>query len=241
MRFCVELLLENPKISKEKNKMVMHLMKILFENTDKRMYEELYKTEENKEKNFTFSTYLGRNVKFKRETIYIPDQKIILNFSTYDVSEGILFYNSFVKNLGLEIPVENNFITINSIKQGEIDYIKEDIIFSTNSPIVVREHKGNNEKTWYHNLSDEKGYEVFIENLKWQLKSNLKDISQEDINSIEVQILDNKMVNIKHYGITIPSNLAKINISAKAYIIDYLYKAGIGSRRSQGFGYLRIE
>ncbi len=241
MRFCVELILENPYITKEKNKMIMHILKLLFEKTNSDYYMELYDEVENKEKNFTFSTYLGKGVKFNRDSIFIPDQKILLNFSTYDLSEGILFYNSFVTNLGLEIPVYRNTVTINSIKKGRMGLIEEDIILSTASPIIVREHSGDNEKTWYHDIGDDRGFEIFKENLNWQLVSNLKGVNKKDIKELRVKVLKNKIVNIKHYGIVIPANLAVLNISAKAYIIDYLYKAGIGSRRSQGFGYLNIE
>lgn len=241
MRFCVELLINNPIIPKEKNKMIMHIIKLLFENTNKSMYEKLYEKENNREKDFTFSTYLGKNVKFNKDTISIPDKKIILNFSTYNPKEGILFYNSFVQNIGLEIPIKKNLITINNISQGHMGYIEENTIFKTSSPIVVREHKNDNKKTWYHNLNTKEGYDIFINNLKWQLKSNLSSIKSEDIDEIDIDILSNKIVNIKHYGITIPSNLAIIKIRAKYYIIDYLYNSGIGSRRSQGFGYLDIK
>lgn len=241
MRFCVELGIKNPYITKEKNKMIMHIMKLLFENVDSKKYMQLYEDEENKEKNFTFSTYLGRGVKFNRENIFVPEQKILLNFSTSDVSEGILFYNSFVENIGLEIPIEDNLVTIESIREGNVGLIEENVIFSTNSPIVVRQHDGDNNETWYHDLNTKEGYEIFIENLRWQLRNNLKNVKENDIEDVKVKILENKIVKIKHYGIVIPSNLALINITAKAYIIDYLYKSGVGSRRSQGFGYLNIE
>lgn len=240
MRFCVELALENPYITKEKNKMIMHVLKLLFESTDSDKYQEMYEQKKNNEKNFTFSTYLGRGVKFNREDIYLPDKKILLNFSTYDISEGILFYNSFVENIGLEIPVENNIITINKVKKLNMGLIEENILFSTSSPLVVREHSGDNKKTWYYDISNEKGFEVFKENLRYQLKSNIENIKDKDIDEIQIKVLKNKLVKIKHYGITIPANLAIINVNAKAYIIDYLYKAGIGSRRSQGFGFLNI-
>ncbi len=240
MRFCVELLLKNPRISKEKNKLISHIMKLLFQHTDPRAYSGLYELEENKEKDFTFSTYLGRGAKFNRDDIFIPEQKIILNFSTYDIGEGILFYNSFVNSIGLELPIEDNIITVNEIRKSSMGAIEEDIVFVSKSPIVVREHRGDNKTTWYHDLSSQEGYEVFMENLAWQLKTNLDNIALEDIDSMKVEILDHKMVKVKHYGITIPSNLVSIRVLAKAYIVDYIYKAGLGSRRSQGFGYLDI-
>ena len=34
--------------------------------------------------------------------------------------------------------------------------------------------------------------------------------------------------------------MAEIKFNAKTYILDYLYKAGVGSNRSRGFGCLDI-
>jgi CRISPR-associated endoribonuclease Cas6 len=108
------------------------------------------------------------------------------------------------------------------------------------SPVVVREHKGDNDKTWYHSLNEEKGREIFMKNLKYQLLDTFGEERKLDIDEIEFQVIGNKEVKVKHYGIEVLSNICKLRICAKPYILDYLYKSGIGSRKSSGFGMLDL-
>lgn len=241
MRFSVELLLENEIIPKDKNRIILSLLKNCFSSYSEEYYENLYQNTNNKIKDFTFSLYLG-GCKFLREEILIPGKKIILNFSAYSFEDGIMFYNSFLCNKGKRYPLKNNTIMI-----GKINLVKEktiysnEIIFKTMSPIVVREHNGNNGKTWYHSLSSEEGRAIFIENLRYQLKDVFGERVTYDFKDIEINISnDNKEVKVKNYGIEVLSNIAKIKIKSQPYILDYLYKAGIGSKRGSGFGMVDI-
>lgn len=236
MRFNVELLLDNEIIPKDKNRIVLSLMKHNFESYDKDYFTELYLETPTKPKSFTFSLYMG-NCKFLREEISIPEKKIILNFSTYDIKDGIMFYNSFLTNKGKKYPIKDNVITINKTNLSREKTITESqAIFVTRSPISVREHHGENEKTWYHSLRDKKGQDIFENNLKYQLKDVFGEERILDINEVEFEVLANKEVKVKHYGIEVLGNICKLKIKAKPYILDYLYKAGIGSQRSTGFG-----
>ena len=61
-----------------------------------------------------------------------------------------------------------------------------------------------------------------------------------DINEVEFEVLANKEVKVKHYGIEVLANICKLKFKAKPYILDYLYKAGIGSQRSTGFGMIDL-
>lgn len=240
MRFNVELLLENEIIPKDKNRIILSLIKHNFSSYDKEYYSQLYEETPNKMKSFTFALYMG-NCKFQREEIVIPEKKIILNFSTYDIKDGIMFYNSFLHNKGLEYPIRNNTIKINKINLNKEKAITENqAIFKTLSPISVRKHFGDNKKTWYHSLNDAKGQEVFIKNLKYQLKDVFGEGRILDIKEVDFEVLGNKEVKVKHYGIEVLGNICCLKIKAKHYILDYLYKAGIGSQRSTGFGMVEL-
>ncbi len=236
MRFNVELLLENETIPKDKNRIILSLIKHNFNSYDKDYYSKLYEEIPNKMKSFTFALYMG-NCKFLREEIVIPEKKIILNFSTYDIREGIVFYNGFLKNKGLEYPIKNNSIKVNRINLNREKVVKgNEAIYTTLSPISVREHCGDNKKTWYHSLSNVDGQEVFMRNLKYQLKDEFGENRILDIEEIEFEVLENKEVKVKNYDIEVLSNICHLRIKGKPYILDYLYKAGIGSQRSTGFG-----
>ncbi|MEW8973682.1 MAG: CRISPR-associated endoribonuclease Cas6 [Tissierellaceae bacterium] len=237
MRFNVELLLENENIPKDKNRMILSFFKYLYESYDKDYYNSLYEDEKNKRKTFTFSLYMP-NCKFTREEIVIPEKKMILNFSTDDMKDGIFFYNAALASKGKKYNIKDNSITISRINMNREKRITDDYaVFSTMSPIVVREHKGDNKKTWYYSLNEKKGKEIFISNLKYQLLDSFGEERKLDIEEIKVEVLGkSKEVKVKHYGIEILSNICALKIHAKPYILDHLYKSGIGSKKSGGFG-----
>lgn len=241
MRYNVELALSNKNISKDKNRIILSFLKHIYEDYDKNYYESLYKNEENKVKNFTFSLYMP-NCKFTREEIIIPEKKIILNFSTADMKDGIFFYNAILANRGKPYNIKENFLTVCKISMNKEKPITNDYaIYSTMSPIVIREHKGDNKKTWYYSLNEEEGKEIFISNLKYQLLDNFGEERKLDIEEIKVEVLGrSKEVKVKHYGIEVLSNICKIKVQAKPYILDYIYKVGIGSRKSSGFGMINL-
>ncbi|WIV11671.1 CRISPR-associated endoribonuclease Cas6 [Proteiniborus sp. MB09-C3] len=240
MRYNVELILSNENIPKDKNRIIISLLKHIYESYDKDYYVSLYENEENKSKSFAFSLYMP-NCEFTREEIIIPNKKIILNFATADMRDGILFYNAALANKGKPYKVKDNSITINRINMNKEKIITNDYaVYSSMSPVVVREHKGDNEKTWYHSLNEEKGKEIFIENIKYQLLDSFGEERRLDIEEVDFQVLINKEVKVKHYGIEILSNICMIKVQAKPYILDYIYKSGIGSKRNSGFGMLDL-
>lgn len=240
MRFSVELLLEKDKIPKDKNRIFLSLLKNCFSSYSEEYYEYLYEKTKNKIKDFTFSSYMGK-CKFLRDEIEIPNKKIYLNFSTYNNEDGIMFYNSILENKGNSFPIKNNAMKISRLNlTREKPLYSDEVIFKTLSPIVVREHGGDNSKTWYHSLNTQEGQDIFMDNLKYQLLDVFGEKVKHDFKDISVEVLGNKEVKIKNYGIEVLSNVAKIKIKAKPYILDYLYKAGIGSKRGSGFGMLEM-
>lgn len=241
MRFTVELLLEKEKIPKDKNRIILSIFKNCFNSYSKEYYENVYEKKENKIKDFTFSLYMGK-CKFLKEEILIPDKKILLNFSAYDHSDAIMFYNSFLNNKGKIYPLKENKITIGKIRiKKEKTIYSNEVIFKTLSPIVVREHKGDNKKTWYHSLGNKEGQALLKENLKYQLVDVFGERVLSDFGDISIEVSkSNKEVKVKNYNIEVLSNVTKLKIKANQYILDYLYKAGIGSKRGSGFGMLEI-
>ncbi|AKL95675.1 CRISPR-associated protein Cas6 [Clostridium aceticum] len=241
MRFGVEILLENEMIPKDKNRVILSLLKSCFSSYSENYYKALYVEEQNKKKDFTFSLYLG-NCKFLREEIMVPSKKILLNFSSYNDEDGIMFFNSILQNKGKSYPIINNTMTLQKISLIREKLVHNyEVTYKPLSPIVVREHNGNNKKTWYHSLSNQEGQAIFIENLKYQVKDALGKRGLLDFQDIKIEIAqNNKEVKVKNYGIEVLSNITNIKMKGQPYILDYLYKAGIGSKRSSGFGMVDI-
>lgn len=240
MRFAVELSLENEFFPKDKNRVILSFLKSNYESYDEDYFKGLYKKDSNKEKDFCFSLFLG-NCKFLKDEIEIFDKKIILNFSSYSYEDGIYFYNSILENKNKEFKIKNNIMKISNIRMIKEKIIKEETaIFKTMSPIVSRHHEGNNSKTWYYSLDEEKGLEQLYYNIKEKLIRVFGEEVEYDFKDLKITILKNKIVKVKNYNIVIPSNISILEIESKPYILDYLYKSGIGSKNAQGFGMVDI-
>ena len=127
-----------------------------------------------------------------REEIFIPEKKIILNYSTDDLKNGIIFYNSLLKNKGVKFPIKNNSVNkkINLIREKIIT--GDEAIYKTLSPVSVRHHFGDNKQTWYYSLNDIKGQKVFIKNLKYQLMERFGEDRHLDIDEVQFKVLKNK-------------------------------------------------
>lgn len=238
MRFNVELNLENETIPKDKNRMILSYIKHILQSYDEEYYKSVYENEQNKMKNFTFALFMP-NCKFERETIIIPNKKMFLNFSTSDMKMGISFYNAIIKNIRKKYEIKGNIIEATNINMNLEKNITDDYaVYKMMSPLVVREHEGDNKKTWYYSIKEEKGRNLFIENLRYQLLDEFGESRLLDIEGVRVEFNEEKIktVKVKNYGIEVLSSLGIIKIYGKSYILDYLYKAGIGAKRSSGFG-----
>lgn len=241
MRYRIELIIDKDLIPKDKNKMILYLLKHCFSKYNEEFYKKLYEDNLTNKKDFTFSLFM-KNCKFERDTIIVPDKKIYLNFSTYDIEEGVYFYNAILKNKNKQIPISSD----NNITISKINLIKEkiitteEIITKAMSPVIVRSHTGNNKTTYFHSLNKENGINILKQNLKYTLLNKFGESYKEDIENIDIQIICNKEVKVKNYGIVILGNLCKIKIYGKPFLLEYIYKAGVGSKANSGFGMLEI-
>lgn len=241
MRFLAEIRLAHSRIPKDKNRMILSLFKHSLSEMDGEFFEDLYQSGEPKQKNFTFSLYMPQ-CKFHREEIEIPDCKIVLNVSTYDMDLGVQLFNALLNQVDQPYDYKGNTLTISRVKlQREKKIVSSCIVFQSMSPCVAREHRGNNRENWFHSLSDEKGQEVFIQNLKAQAEKNFPQEAAEDIQALSMRVLRNKEVKVKHYGIEVLGNIVCFELCGKPYLLDYFYKAGAGSMKSAGFSMLNIK
>ena len=239
MRFRITIGINKNEIPKDKNRIIISLIKHQLSQFDTELFSTLYQTGEAKEKDFCFALYMG-NCVFRKETIEIPEQELIITFSAYDLATGIRIYNAFMHGVGDEYNYRGEIIlTIRSVKLLDEKHIFDDrVMFKCQSPCVAREHEHDNTKTWYHLLSEDEGKQQFLENLKFQAKTKFPN-KEEDIKKIQLRVLKNKKVKVKHYGAVIDGNLALFKLRGKPYLLEYFYKAGAGSLKSGGFGLLK--
>ena len=237
MRYQIVISLDSDEIPKDKNRMFLSFIKHHIAENDKRCFESLYIKGETNRKDFTFSLYMPE-CEFLRETIRIPNKRICLNFSTHDLSTGIQFYNAMINGRGREYSYKGITMKIEKIElKQEKTFMIESATFKSLSPCVIREHDGKTNKDWFYSLDSKKGRTLFVENARGQILESIKD-SSYDLADIRISLIKNKEVTVKHYGIEVLANICMFKMEAKPYILEYFYKAGIGSFKSTGFGML---
>lgn len=240
MRFSISFSTGQESIPIDYHRMILSFFKKAFEKSDPEYFSELYKDEVNKMKSYVFSVYFYKP-EIMREEIKIHDKRFKVFISTYDTRDGIKIFNAFTSMRGNEHDYKGYKIIAEHIDLLKEMVIKNDeVIFKTLSPIVIKQHEGDNKRTWYHSLENEEGRDLFVRNLKNQLEIVFGDEEKRDFEEIGFELIKNKMLKIKHYDIVVNCNHAIFKLRAKPYILDYFYKSGIGANRSRGFGFIDV-
>lgn len=241
MRFNVDLILKKKELPKDKNRIFISFLKNIFEDYDKEEYLKLYGTNKNFQKDYTFSLYLP-GAKFERDVIKLSSENIKFNFSSYGYASGIMFYNSILKAKKKKFPLPNdNEIIIHNIRLEREQVIKGNTaIFTTMSPIVIREHNKVTNKDWYYSFDDCNFIDVLKNNLTNQATHILGFDLQDDVEELKINIIKNRDVKVKNYGIEVLANLATFELVGETYLLNFFYKAGFASKTSSGFGMLKL-
>lgn len=240
MRFTVTIQLNQSEIPKDRSRIFLSLIKFWMEKENPELFYKLYGSKATIRKNFTYSLFLGK-CNFKRETIEIPNKQIVLNLSCYDLELGIHIYNALLKGKNHSYFYKDISMCITNIKLQKEKLISTDVaFFQTMSPCVVREHNEETNRDWFYSLLESKGQQLFLQNLQIQIVDTFPE-AKDEVQAMEIRVLKNKEVKVKHYGIEVLANICELEIKAKSYILDYLSKAGIGSLKSTGFGMMKVK
>ena len=104
------------------------------------------------------------------------------------------------------------------------------------SPLVVRGRQ--NQKDYYYSYRHQEFLDILKINIKEQL--SITNLSKELVDEISLEAVDTKKTVIKFYEKNIECSLGTFQIEGKKELLKYLYQAGIGSKRSSGFGMFEI-
>ena len=242
MRFALEFEFSNFDIPLDYRRKFLSFFKKAFESYDKEVFNQLFGEGSTLTKPYTFSVYLGQ-VKFEKDYIsFKENKKAILNFSTSDAAYGILFYNSILKILNVSYPVEQNTMTLRRISLVKEQVItRSRIVVKTLAPVIVREHKKDRKIDNYF-IASEEGFEKALkENIEQGSKEFFDFDIHEDLMELKVIPVEVRDSKILHYGHKFSGSIGRFVLEGKPYLLDYLVKAGMGARRSQGFGMIQVE
>ncbi|MDP4177447.1 MAG: CRISPR-associated endoribonuclease Cas6 [Bacillota bacterium] len=241
MRFSIYCELEDSNMPLDYRRKLVSFFKYAVCNYDKNLYELLYGKSKNEPKDFCFSVYFPE-AKIGSDEINIKSKKLIINISIYDLELGLYIYNSLIMQQWKFYELS----TYNKIRISNIVFKKEKVIktdrvkFKTLSPIVIRDHNKMTGKDWYLTFEDNTYEEILKRNLKSQLLSEFGQEVVEHINNLKIINVSMKKVIVKSYDINVACSIGSFILEGKQYLLNYFYKAGLGSKRGLGFSFLDI-
>ena len=238
MNIELKFMLENENIPIDYRSFIISFIKHCIEEYDLDIYKQMYNADDPIMKDFTFSVYLP-NAKFDKDYITLKNKIIIINISNYNVKRALIMYNAFIEyyHKKEKYKIKNNSFNLTGVyskKSNDVD--TDNIIIETLSPIIARHHiKG--EKDIYAVAGDDNFEKIIKENIESVLKHYKLNF---DLNKLDVLPLKTKSVIIKLYDSMRPASLGIFQIKGDPKLLDFLYKSGIGSLRSSGFGHFKI-
>jgi CRISPR-associated endoribonuclease Cas6 len=238
MRLKMTFQLKKPELDIEYRRAFLSLLKDCFKETSRRVFEKFYKTG-TPMKPFTFGIFLPQPT-FLNNTIKLNSTEITLNFSTIYSNLGTYFYSSLInrrkRSEFYPLPNNNSLMLKRVSLQPEKKITASEIVFKTLSPFLARlHHKQTNQDEYLT-----KNHRLFISQLKTIIKVMMQELGgiEDNVDFIPVKL--NQGIPIKHFGAYVEGNTGVFKLIGRPEILDFIYKVGIGSRRSEGFGLLEV-
>ena len=239
MRFVLNFELDTVIIPVEiRRTMISFFKKSLTEAHNSKYYPEFFTGTQIKDYSFSvifpLDKYLGEEIYLKK-----PEMKVIVSCSEKN-NIGFLLVNVFLSQRNKNFPLpKNTHMILRDVRIVEEKNISgEEVIFQTTigGGIVVRDHNKEKNKDIYYSVGDEKFEEV----LNWLMKERFKRLGYpEDIyKNSNCKLLEGRKIVVKHFDLKFPITIGKFKVNAPKILLEELYRTGMGSRLSQGFGLL---
>lgn len=254
MRIKLHFELENNTINKDYRALILSFIKNNLENNFNESYKEIY-GEKPTVKFFTFSVYLPKP-KIEKEKIELDRNYFNVLFSIYDNKQFIEFYNSFNSMINKKIdnkenekysyPLKNNKMELKNITMvNEKNIISNRVRIKFLSPLVLRNHKEKmiNKKRKGEDIYLDFNDSDFNEQINYSVSRLIKDLKLKEVNSnIKLKPYNNlaRKTVVSFKNILINSSIGEYILEGNRELLNILYKTGIGSRRSEGFGMFEV-
>lgn len=236
MRYKLFFELENEEISIQYRKSVLSFIKKSLNEYDCTEYEKLYHKKDPIIKPYTFSIFF-KDSEFRGDVILVHSKEIQLNLSVENYEVGVLLFNSFNHQRNKVFHLDKNSMTLkNIVLLAEKKILENEVTIKFMSPLIVRQRE--NKKDYYFSVEGEKFLKTLRQNVKEQLK--ITNYPPEIADSINLKKINGRKTVIKFYEKQMEGTIGTFKLSGDIELLNYLYKAGIGSRRSSGFGMFEI-
>lgn len=236
MRLKLIFKLENEHFPIQYRKNIMSFIKLSLTEYNEEYYKKLYNQKDNIIKPYTFAVFL-KGAKFQEDEILVENKRVELNIAIAEQGIAVILYNSFNHQKHKPFSLDKNSMTLENINMMLEKEIETDsITVKFMSPLIARSRE--NRKDYYYSFNDKEFLETLKVNIKEQLK--ITNISKELVDDLKIETIEGKKVITKFYEKKIEGTLGRFKLSGDKELLKYLYQAGMGSKRSSGFGMFQI-
>lgn len=240
MRFKMKFTLARPELPADYRRIFLSFIKkALTEASDGSYFKEYYG--DTRQKDFAWAVFF-KGAKFDNNKVCLEEDHITVVFSVGNRKKhaGYQLFLAFLKQKGQPFPLpEKNQMTLANLTQMEEKTIKgTSALFTTLSPLVVRDHDRKTNKDSYYTAEEKTFEEKLTTALKIQAK--LAGFPEDFWDSIKVKILEGKKIVIKHYDVYLDATKGVLILEGNPLLLQHFYTNGVCSRKSEGFGLLDI-
>ena len=236
MRIKLYFTLENTKIPIDYRRSIISFIKLSLSEYSENEFKKYYNQKDNIVKPYAFSVFLG-HPQINGQEIILENKRFEMNMTIENYETAITLYNAFNHQKNKKFSINQNSWKLQNIVLIPEKEIKENkIIIKFQAPLCVR--KRENKKDYYYSFESEEFAETLKLNIKEQLK--ITNIAPELVDTFKITPIKAKKVIIKFYEKQIECSTGIFELEGDVELLNYLYKAGIGSKHSAGFGMFQI-
>lgn len=229
--------LEKAELPRELDRLLISFLKASIKNYSLDLFEMLYDKNNSVIKTYTFGYYLP-NARFCGNSIGLDRKNFTLFFSDANLGEFIHFYNAFKLMKAKVYPVNNNFMKLISITTQKKEKITDsEIVVKMQGSLIARRHNSEDNTDKYYSYDENDFGTVIKENVRCFLEKTGISVSDEGFSITPVK---GKTVVVPVFGRNTNANIGIYKLTGKPELLNLLYAAGMGSRRSEGHGKFEV-
>lgn len=236
MRLKLYFTLENSKLPIDYRRSIISFIKLSLSEYNEDYFKRYYNERDNIIKPYAFSVFF-KKPKIDSQEIIVEDRNFEINFTVEDCEIAIILYNGFNNQRHKKFSIHQNSWTLQNISMLPEKEIKANSInIKFQSPLCVRGRQ--DKKDYYYSYEHEDFENILKINIKEQLK--ITNFPETIVDSFKIIPIEAKKVIIKFYEKQIECSTGIFQMEGDIELLNYLYKAGMGSRHSEGFGMFQV-
>lgn len=228
----------NKELNADFSRPIISFFKKATQEYDEDLYMKCFGSNAPTSKSYSFSKYFP-NMKREGEKMILNDNCFTVHFSAYDLEEGMLFCNAFLGQLNKK----HSFSSGSWMKLKQVMLMPSKEVTTSNvlikfmSPFLIQCHNKETNKTRYYAYNDEGFEEKFNNVIAAQIEKFAPHLKGKNVT---IKPVSPKKTVARVFKLKVTANLGLYQLTGDKEVIEFLYEAGLGSRRNAGFGLFDI-